>query len=177
MKEIGEEMTVIREQRVRIDRSEVEGEGVFPNPSAPPASCPEVALPDSQDNLEVTSEVSEGCVDICCGCDSRYKWYDDEGKGLCCLFLFHFPFLVIFLSILAAITYFLYWYIIDWYTSSSCCVLRTLTGVSDSDATPESFPKHEFYDLFSQLYYSINPPSSRKQANSYNAKMTTPKIT
>lgn len=27
MKEIGEEMTVIREQRVRIDRSEVEGEG------------------------------------------------------------------------------------------------------------------------------------------------------
>lgn len=107
MKEIGEEMTVIREQRVRIDRSEVEGEG------APPASCLEVALPDSQDNLEVTSEVSEGCVDICCGCDSRYKWYDEEGKGLCCLFLFYFPFLVIFLSILAAITYFLYWYIID----------------------------------------------------------------
>ena len=55
---------------------------VFPNPSAPPASCPEVALPDSQDNLEVTSEVSEGCVDICCGCDSRYKWYDEEGKGI-----------------------------------------------------------------------------------------------
>lgn len=55
---------------------------VLPNPSAPPASCPEVALPDSQDNLEVTSEVSEGCVDICCGCDSRYKWYDEEGKGI-----------------------------------------------------------------------------------------------
>ena len=55
---------------------------VLPNPSAPPASCLEVALPDSQDNLEVTSEVSEGCVDICCGCDSRYKWYDEEGKGI-----------------------------------------------------------------------------------------------
>ena len=105
------------------------------------------------------------------------KFKNSFFSGLCCLFLFHFPFLVIFLSILAAITYFLYWYIIDWYTSSSCCVLRTLTGVSDSDATPESFPKREFYDLFSQLYYSINPPSSRKQANSYNAKMTTPKIT
>lgn len=105
------------------------------------------------------------------------KFKNSFFSGLCCLFLFHFPFLVIFLSILAAITYFLYWYIIDWYTSSSCCVLRTLTGVSDSDATPESFPKHEFYGLFSQLYYSINPPSSRKQANSYNAKMTTPKIT
>ena len=105
------------------------------------------------------------------------KFKNSFFSGLCCLFLFHFPFLVIFLSILAAITYFLYWYIIDWYTSSSYCVLRTLTGVSDPDATPESFPKHEFYDLFSQLYYSINPPSSRKQANSYNAKMTTPKIT
>lgn len=105
------------------------------------------------------------------------KFKNSFFSGLCCLFLFYFPFLMIFLSILAAITYFLYWYIIDWYTSSSCCVLRTLTGVSDSDATPESFPKHEFYDLFSQLYYSINPPSSRKQANSYNAKMTTPKIT
>ena len=105
------------------------------------------------------------------------KFKNSFFSGLCCLFLFHFPFLVIFLSILAAITYFLYWYIIDWYTSSSCCVLRTLTSVSDSDATPESFPKHEFYVLFSQLYYSINPPSSRKQANSYNAKMTTPKIT
>lgn len=106
-----------------------------------------------------------------------HKFKNSFFSGLCCLFLFHFPFLVIFLSILAAITYFLYWYIIDWYTSSSCCVLRTLTSVSDSDAAPESFPKHEFYDLFSQLYYSINPPSSRKQANSYNAKMTTPKIT
>lgn len=106
-----------------------------------------------------------------------HKFKNSFFSGLCCLFLFHFPFLVIFLSILAAITYFLYWYIIDWYTSSSCCVLRTLTSVSDSDATPESFPKHEFYVLFSQLYYSINPPSSRKQANSYNAKMTTPKIT
>ena len=105
------------------------------------------------------------------------KFKNSFFSGLCCLFLFHFPFLVIFLSILAAITYFLYWYIIDWYTSSSCCVLQTLTGVSDSDATPESFPEHEFYDLFSQLYYSINPPSSRKQANSYNAKITTPKIT
>ena len=106
-----------------------------------------------------------------------HKFKNSFFSGLCCLFLFHFPFLVIFFAILAAITYFLYWYIIDWYTSSSCCVLRTLTGVSDSDATPESFPKHEYYDLFSQLYYSINPPSSRKQANSYNAKMTTPKIT
>ena len=105
------------------------------------------------------------------------KFKNSFFSGLCCLFLFYFPLLMIFLSILAAITYFLYWYIIDWYTSSSCCVLRTLTGVSDSDAAPESFPKHEFYDLFSQLYYSINPPSSRKQANSYNAKMTTPKIT
>ena len=106
-----------------------------------------------------------------------HKFKNSFFSGLCCLFLFHFPFLVIFLSILAAITYFLYWYIIDWYTSSSCCVLWTLTSVSDSDATLESFPKHEFYDLFSQLYYSINPPSSRKQANSYNAKMTTPKMT
>ena len=64
------------------------------------------------------------------------KFKNSFFSGLCCLFLFHFPFLVIFLSILAAITYFLYWYIIDWYTSCSCCVLRTLTGVSDSDATP-----------------------------------------
>ncbi|XP_022787709.1 uncharacterized protein LOC111327730 [Stylophora pistillata] len=111
MKKIGEEMTVIREQRVTIDRMEVEGEGVFPNPSVPPDSCPNIVSPDSQEHLEVTSQVSEDCVELFCGCDPRYKWYDIEGKGVCCQCLFCCPFLVIFLSILAAILHFLYWYL------------------------------------------------------------------
>ncbi|XP_027042220.1 uncharacterized protein LOC113670297 [Pocillopora damicornis] len=120
MKEIGEEMTIIREQRVRIDRSEVEGEGLsitsncpmtlfdynstellVKNKSVHPPIIFKKTVMHSHNNLEI----------ILLQLDRKFK--NSFFSGLCCLFLFHFPFLVIFLSILAAITYFLYWYIID----------------------------------------------------------------